>query len=123
MKGSVGMWSGSYYAVPFSLQTAYAGCRIFLFAVVLIKAEPFGRAQGHIGIYGIGIPVLDDVHILYPETIAGAQHGTGIMRLVDVFQGNGDMTGAEADDLVKLFFPVLRNKLREVGDQVTAHPA
>jgi hypothetical protein len=74
--------------------------------MIFEKTQPFRRSQCNIRIDLIFIIVFDDMNILYPEAIAGAKHGTGIMGLEDIFQDHRDMARTLKNDLLKLVFLV-----------------
>jgi hypothetical protein len=52
------------------------------------------------------------VDILYAETVAGAEDGGGIVRLVDILQRHGDVAGAEGRYAVDEGAAVLGDELR-----------
>jgi hypothetical protein len=75
-------------------------------------SDPFGRSERHIRVHRVLVPVLDDVDVLHPEEIAGAHHGAGVVRLVDVLQHHGDMARALGCDTVEELAFVVRDELR-----------
>ena len=66
----------------------------FFYVAVLVVVHPLAAAHGDIAGGVEGIAVLDNVHILNAEAVATAQHGTGVVRLVDVFKHHGDVACA-----------------------------
>ena len=96
-------------------------CRIFLRTVVFDEMQPFGRPQGNIGVDGVLVAVLNDVDILDAETVATAQDGTGIVRLVQVLQHDREITCPPGQYLAEQRSPVLCDESFQVGDQLLVH--
>lgn len=60
---------------------------------VVEEVQPLTGAQSHGGIDAVGITLLDDMYVLQPKTLAGAQHGAGVVGLEDVLQHRRQAAG------------------------------
>ena len=72
-----------------------------LYAGMLIVVDPFGGTHGHVAGGVEGVVRLDDMHILHTETVARAKHGGGIMRLINIFEHDGNMARAQRCQAIK----------------------
>jgi len=107
-KGIVGVGGSGDDAVAATTQLGIGRLDVGVGVVV----DPFGGAYGDIAGGVEGVVALDDVDILYAETVAGAEDGGGIVRLVDILQCNGDMAGAQGCYAVDELASIFRDKLR-----------
>ncbi len=107
-EGVVSMRGGGDDAVAFLTEGTVGGLDVGVGVVV----DPFGGAYGDIAGGVEGVVALDDVDILYAETVAGAEDGGGIVRLVDILQRHGDVAGAEGRYAVDEGAAVLGDELR-----------
>ena len=62
---------------------------------VTVQVDPLGSAERHVRVHRVAVPVLDRVHVLDAEQVAGAQYRTRVVRLVDVLQRHGDVARAQ----------------------------
>ena len=80
-------------------------------AVVHVQIKPFCTADNNIGIDVVNVAVFDDMNILNPCQVATAKHSTCIVRLIDIFKHNGDMTGTVSKHVFKPSFALYRNEV------------
>ena len=82
-----------------------------------VDRKPLFRAQAHIGVEAIGVPVFGDINILQAERIAGAQHGACVLWLINVFQKNRNVAGAMAQHCGHFLPPRFGNEAAEKRKQ------
>lgn len=87
----VSMGSGGDDAVAAAAELSVGGLDVGVGVVV----DPLGGTYGDVARGVEGIVVLDDVDVLDAETVAGTKDGGGVVGLVDVFEGDGDVACAE----------------------------
>ena len=68
---------------------------------VLVVVDPLGAAHGHVASGVEGVVGLHHVHVLYPEAVARAQHGRGVVALVDVLEHHADVASAQGCQTVE----------------------
>jgi hypothetical protein len=83
------VWNSGYNAVSLSFQSCQCNRGIVLERFVTVEVHPFGRSMRYAGIYLETILIFNNMYILKTETIAGTQHGAGILGLVNIFEDNG----------------------------------
>jgi hypothetical protein len=62
--------------------------------------------------------LLNYVHILNPEALAGTQHCTGILRLINVLKQNSDIPGSFTQNPLKNIQSAFGYKPRQVINQI-----
>ena len=68
-------------------------------------------AHGNLLIHPLAEPLFHHVQVLYAENIAGTHYRTGVVQLVNIFRGHGEMAGTLGQNLLK----ELLSALGEVG--------
>ena len=56
--------------------------------------NPFLRSHGDLAVNFFQVNFLHHVDVLYPKHIAAANNSTGIVKLINILNGNGKMAGA-----------------------------
>lgn len=75
--------------------------------------------QGYIRVYIIFIFIFNNMHILYPETVATSKHSTGVVRLVNIFKDNSNMPCSFFRNIIKTLYPVAGDKFTKEFIQFT----
>jgi hypothetical protein len=109
---------GGNNPVTLFFQAGQTGNGIVAGAIVFKEVEPFRGAKRHVRVDLIFVAVFDDVNVLNAKTIAGTQYRAGVVGLVYVFEGNGDMSGTEPNGLLEFFKAFFSDKSLKVCDQI-----
>lgn len=83
---AVGMGAGCDQPVALLLEPGTDTGQIGLRGAVAVQAEPLGTSQGDFGIDLEGVLVFHEMDVLDAQGITTAQHGAGIMGLIDILK-------------------------------------
>ena len=102
------MWGGGDDAVAAAAQFGIGRLDVGVGVVV----DPLGRAYGDVAGGVEGVVALDDMDVLDAEAVSGAEDGGGIVGLVDILEGHGDVACAQGRYAVDEGAAVLGDELR-----------
>ena len=107
------MWAGGDYLIAFAVEEVESLGRVKLIDVVFMQVEPLGAADDDVGVDVVNPFVLDDMDVLDAGQVTASQHRAGVMRLIDIFEHDSEVTCAVLQHLLKAPFPLIGDVIRE----------
>ena len=85
--------------------------------MVAVHGQPLGATHGDLVVGLILVAPFDHMNVLDAEAFAATQAGTGIVRLIDVFEDNSEMAGSLIENRGDLFLLVGSDIVPQEFDQ------